>query len=103
MNAHRTDIDKDVVISTLSAFKSKFSRSYGLKRIGLFGSTANSRSRPGSDVDVVVDLERQDLFFLIGIKQELEESLGAHVDVVSYRQTMNPYLKRRIDAEAIYV
>jgi len=24
---------------------------------------------PSSDVDVVVDLERQDLFFLIGIKQ----------------------------------
>jgi hypothetical protein len=54
-------------------------------------------------VDVVVDLERQDLFFLIGIKQELEETLHAAVDVISYRTAMNPYLKRRIDTEAIYV
>jgi predicted nucleotidyltransferase len=58
---------------------------------------------PSSDVDVVVDLERQDLFFLIGIKQELEETLHAAVDVISYRTAMNPYLKRRIDTEAIYV
>jgi predicted nucleotidyltransferase len=51
---------------------------------------ARSVQGPASDVDVVVDLERQDLFFMIGIKQELEESLRTAVDVVSYRPTMNP-------------
>jgi hypothetical protein len=33
----------------------------------------------------------------------MEETLHTGVDVISYRQTMNPCLKRRIDAEAVYV
>jgi hypothetical protein len=96
-------IDKDTVITILRALKPRCQQTYGLRRIGLFGSVARSGQKSTSDVDVVVDLERQDLFYLIGIKQELEETLQTGVDVISYRQTMNPYLKRRIDAEAVYV
>jgi predicted nucleotidyltransferase len=39
----------------------------------------------------------------IGLKQELEELLELPVDIVRYRNGMNPELKRRIDAEALYV
>ncbi|MEE8389473.1 MAG: nucleotidyltransferase domain-containing protein, partial [Anaerolineae bacterium] len=56
-----------------------------------------------SDVDVVVELDRPDLLILVGIKQELEESLQRSVDVVRYRERMNAYLKRRIEQEAVYV
>jgi len=56
-----------------------------------------------SDIDVVVELDRQDLFALIGIKQDLEEELKRQVDVVSYRQGMNRFLKARIEKEAVYV
>ena len=56
-----------------------------------------------SDVDVVVELSRPDLFALIGIKQELEELLQCPVDVLRYRETMNPFLKKRIEQDAIYV
>ena len=44
----------------------------------------------------------QDLFNLISIKQDLEEQFGVPVDIVSYRQKMNNYLKRRIEEEALY-
>ena len=54
-------------------------------------------------IDVVVELERQDLFALIGIKQDLEDQLHRQVDVVSYREKMNRFLKTRIETEAIYV
>jgi predicted nucleotidyltransferase len=95
-------IEKDAVVTILRSIKPRFQQSYGLRRIGLFGSVARGGGQgPASDVEVVVDLERQDLFSLIGIKQELEETLRAEVDLLSYRQTMNPYLKRHIDAEAI--
>ena len=40
---------------------------------------------------------------MIGIKQDLEETLHAKVDVISYREKMNAFLKNRIDKEAIYV
>jgi predicted nucleotidyltransferase len=100
---NRENINRDSVLSVLRSAKPKFQQSYGLRRLGIFGSVAKGGHGPSSDVDVVVDLERQDLFFLIGIKQELEETLHAEVDVVSYRTAVNPYLKRRIDTEAIYV
>lgn len=55
-----------------------------------------------SDVDIVVQLENQDLFNLIGIKQDLEEQLHRPIDIVSYREKMNQFLKQRIDKEAVY-
>ena len=55
-----------------------------------------------SDIDLVVVLEKQDLFNLIGIKQDLEEQLGVSVGVVSSREKMNDYLKRKIEDEALY-
>jgi uncharacterized protein len=39
---------------------------------------------------------------LVGIKQDLEERLHRSVDIVSYRENMNQFLKKRIDGEAIY-
>ena len=58
---------------------------------------------PQSDIDVVVELDRQDLFALIVIKQGLEEQLQRQVDIVSYREAMNRFLKARIEKEAVYV
>jgi len=76
---------------------------FGIIRIGVFGSVARDEISGSSDVDVVVELGRPDLFTLIGIKQELEELLNCHVDIVRYRAKMNAYLKKRIEQEAIYV
>ena len=56
-----------------------------------------------SDIDVVVELGKPDLFYLIGIKQDLEEKFRRPVDIVRYRDTMNGFLKKRIDKEAVYV
>jgi predicted nucleotidyltransferase len=88
---------------SLKRFKTLKGHEYQIKRIGLFGSAARDRMRAQSDIDVVVELDRQDLFALIGIKQDLEEELKRQVDVVSYRQGMNRFLKARIEKEAVYV
>ena len=90
------------LISVLNQYKISHQAIYGIKRLGLFGSTARGTTTDQSDIDIVVELEKQDLFFMIGIKQDLEEQLGSKVDIVSYRSTMNPFLKRRIDQEAVY-
>ena len=76
---------------------------FGIIRIGVFGSVARDEITESSDVDVVVELGRPDLYTLIGIKQELEELLHCYVDIVRYREKMNAYLKKRIEQEAIYV
>lgn len=96
-------MNKDDILTNLKRYREQNNGRYLIRRIGIFGSVAKESSTIQSDVDIVVELERQDLFDLIGIKQDLEEEFNCPVDIVSYRKKMNPFLKQRIDNEAIYV
>jgi predicted nucleotidyltransferase len=96
-------VDRNNVVSKISQFKAENLNRYGIKKIGIFGSMALNASGSASDVDVVVELEKPDMFCLIGIKQDLEALLNMPVDIVRYRKNMNKYLKRRIDNDAVYV
>ena len=94
---------RDDIILSLKRFKEMNQNKYSIVRLGLFGSAVRDNLREQSDIDVVVELKTQDLFDLIGIKLDLEEQLSQQVDIVSYREKMNQFLKRRIDNEAVYV
>jgi predicted nucleotidyltransferase len=76
---------------------------YGVISIGLFGSYARGESMTDSDIDIAVELEKPDLFYLIGIKQTIEDEFGGRVDVVRMRDNMNSLLKSRILRDVIYV
>ena len=93
---------RDDIIEALRLFKKSNQQRYRIEKIGIFGSSSRDNMTTESDIDVVVVLEKQDLFNLIGIKQDLEEQLGVAVDVVSYREKMNGYLKSKIEEEALY-
>ena len=94
---------REDVLATLARFQRTKRDEYHIRRIGIFGSAARNRLGAASDVDVVVELVEPDLLALVGIKQDLEELLHRPVDVVRYRERLNPFLKRRIEQEAIYV
>jgi predicted nucleotidyltransferase len=94
---------RDEVLRILARFMDLKRDEFGIVRIGVFGSGARDTILDASDIDVVVELARPDLLILVGIKQELEGLLQRPVDVVRYRERMNPFLKGRIDREAIYV
>ena len=96
-------MNRDDILLSLRRFKETNQHKYNIIRIGLFGSAARNSIGQQSDIDVVIELETQDLFDLIGIKLDLEEQLSQEVDIVSYRKKMNEFLKRRIDKEAVYV
>lgn len=40
---------------------------------------------------------------MLHIKEKLENDYDTKVDIVHYREKMNAFLKKRIDAEAVYV
>jgi predicted nucleotidyltransferase len=96
-------MERNDVLRILMRFRDLKQDEFGIVRIGVFGSVARDEMTDISDVDVVVELDRPDLLALVGIKQELEESLHRSVDVVRYRDRMNATLKRRIEREAVYV
>ena len=87
----------------LKAFKEQHAEEYHLSTLGYFGSHARNEATPESDIDVVFQTDRPDLFITAMLRQALETFLGRPVDVVRLRDTMNPRLKARIEREAAYV
>ncbi len=87
------------MLEALNQFKDTYFEKYGVTALGIFGSTA----RDDSDIDIVVKMKKPDLFYMVHIKEELQEVCHSKVDIIRYREKMNPYLKKRIDAEAVYV
>ena len=96
-------MNKQDVLTYLTKHKRKLARRFGVKKIGIFGSYARETNHELSDLDVVVELDKPDMFAIIGIKQMIEEELGVKVDIVRLRNTMNPYLKKRIEKDVFYI
>ena len=73
----------------------------GAVGIRLFGSAARGEDRPGSDLDVLVDLAPgRTLLDVVAIKQDLEELLRVPVDVVTER-SVSPYMREEILRQAV--
>ena len=94
---------KEEIIAFLKSQKSYFAAEFSVQKLGLFGSYARGEAHHESDVDIVVELGKPDLFYLIGIKQAVEAAIGIKVDVVRLRNGMNQVLRRRIEKDVIYV
>ncbi|WP_008316805.1 nucleotidyltransferase family protein [Leptolyngbya sp. PCC 6406] len=92
---------KEDILVQLCDLKSDFADRYAVKQIGIFGSVARNEAHAESDIDIVVHIE-PNMFKRFHLKVELETLFGRDVDVIRYWYGMNPYLKARIDCEAIY-
>jgi len=72
---------------------------YGVKRVGLFGSFVRGQMKPHSDIDILVEIEKDiSLLDFVGLKLEIEEALNRKVDLVEYN-TIKPLLRERILSE----
>ena len=94
---------KNRILSILKEITPILLEKYGVTRIGIFGSVARGDATEESDVDIVYEMRRPNLFTVVHLKEELEKTLHCTVDLVRYRERMNPYLKKRIDRDAHYV
>lgn len=76
---------------------------YKVKRIGLFGSCVRSEMRKDSDIDILIEIEKDiSLLDFVGLKLEIEEALGRKVDLVEYN-TIKPLLRERILREQVII
>lgn len=96
-------INKDQAIALLKEYKIKQSGRFGIIKIGFFGSLARGTEHENSDIDIVVELNTRNLLNRIALKMSLEKFLGMPVDIVTYREDLNPLLKERISKDVIYV
>ncbi len=94
---------KDNAIQILKKHKLELYKNYGVTEIGIFGSVARDEADDSSDLDLVVKMKKPDPFMMVHIKDLFEQELNCPVDIVSYQNHMNRFLKNRIDKEAVYV
>jgi uncharacterized protein len=84
-------IDEKKVASLCSRWK--------IRELALFGSVLRDDFRADSDVDVLVDFQRDalwDLFDLVTLREELSALVGRPVDLVERQALVNPFRRREI-------
>ena len=91
------------ILVILKKYKNDNAEKYGINNIGLFGSYSKDDENDESDIDIIIETTEPDLFKLVHIKDELETLFHKNIDIVRKRETMNPYLKKHIEKDAIYV
>ncbi|ETR72965.1 MAG: DNA polymerase beta domain-containing protein [Candidatus Magnetoglobus multicellularis str. Araruama] len=91
------------ILDILSEYKKQNSEKYGIVTLGLFGSTARNQYNENSDLDICIKTKEPNPFIIVNIKSDIEQLFNKKIDIVRVREKMNPFLKARIDKEAIYV
>jgi len=72
---------------------------HGVSRIAVFGSYARGEEGPESDLDLLVNFQKDlSLLTLIQIEQDLSARLGIKVDLVT-EGALSPYIRERIEKD----
>ena len=99
---YATDMDRHEIIATLKRHEDELHRQ-GVAHAALFGSVARGDARPGSDIDILIDLNpdaRLSVFDYVGVKDYIAGLFEGPVDVVN-REALKPYLKPAVLTDAI--
>ncbi|HEY9765520.1 MAG TPA: nucleotidyltransferase family protein [Chroococcales cyanobacterium] len=75
----------------------------GVQTIAVFGSVARDEATPGSDVDILIELQPDlhiGFFKFFRIKEYLEQILATEVDLVE-KEALKPQLREGILREAV--
>ena len=81
-------------------------RALGVTRLRLFGSTARGEAGPGSDVDLIAEIDPDADFSLVdhvGLEDRLAELLGRPVEISTAPWKMPAGMRRRVEADAVEV
>jgi uncharacterized protein len=77
-------------------------KNFGVKELGIFGSVARGEQTEKSDVDVLVELEKETFSAYMDLLFFLEDLFESKVDLVM-KDVIKPIIKEQILSETIYV
>ncbi len=92
-------MSRDDILRILAEHRGELAR-LGVRELSLFGSYARGEARAGSDVDLLVEFERNTFDGTMETKELLEALLGRNVDLV-LKTAVKPRLRETILREAI--
>ena len=77
----------------------------GVVRSSLFGSVARGESNDESDIDILVEFDKEKvpgLFGFVGLQQDLEDILGRKIDLLTYN-SIHPFIRDNIMKEQVVI
>ncbi len=70
-------INKTLILDFLKAHKQEMNETFGVMKIGLFGSYVRDEQNSNSDIDIAVEIESNNKFrSFFGLKHYLEDNIG---------------------------
>lgn len=96
-------MDLTSVQATINDHKDEL-RAFGIRRVGIFGSTALGTATPKSDIDLLLDFDPQKKTYrnFLGGTTLLESILDRPVDPVT-PQALSPHIKPSVERTVTYV
>lgn len=96
-------VSQKEILDVFSKNLNTWSKKYGVKRIGLFGSYSRGEQKDSSDIDVIVEFNDSQLSFdnYMDLKFYLEDTFQKPVDLVIIND-IKPALKPSILGSAKY-
>lgn len=87
----------------LANFKHQFGESFGITKLGIFGSVARGENTEDSDIDIVVEVEKPTLSLMHNLHEALTRLFNCKVDLVRFRKSLRPMFISNINQDVIYV
>lgn len=95
-----SDIDP---VKILKEQEENIKKKFGVKKIGVFGSTVTGKAYERSDIDILVEFRKSvDFFEFLDLQYYLEELFNRKVDLIT-PDALKPYIKDKILKEVVYV
>ncbi len=93
---------KQQVLEILASCKPELEKRFRVRRVALFGSYARGEQTPGSDVDILVDVDPEIGLDFVTLAERVEKILGIPVELVS-RRALKPRFYQSITGDLEYV
>ena len=96
-------MNKEQALQILRENRTTLTETYGVRKIGLFGSIVRDQLRPESDIDIVVeiDTEKKKLHNFLALRRYLENQFGRPVDL-GIESTLKPVIRTSVEEDIIY-
>ena len=96
-------MNKEQALKILREQREVLTETYGVRKIGLFGSIVRDQLRPESDIDIVVEIEtgKKKLHNFLALRRYLENQLGRPVDI-GIESALKPVVRDAIQHEIAY-
>lgn len=94
----------DEIVAYLQTNKTLLRDQFGVSRLGLFGSFVSQTQHKASDIDMVVDFEKdkKNIHSFLQLKRFLEKEFSRKVDL-GLENSLKPAVRKKIEDQILYV